>query len=91
MGRSQVAISLDESILNRLDKLVQKQVFPNRSQAIEEAVAEKLARLERSRLAQECAKLDPAFEKALAEEGLCGGKDWEGDWKGVSRRTRSSC
>ena len=70
MGRSKVAISLDESTLNRLDKLVQKQVFPNRSQAIEEAVAEKLDRLERSRLAQECAKLDPAFEKALAEEGL---------------------
>jgi len=70
MGRAKVAISLDESTLNRLDKLVQKQVFPNRSQAIEEAVAEKLARLERSRLAQECAKLDPAFEKALAEEGL---------------------
>ena len=70
MGRSKVAISLDDSTLNRLDKLVQKQVFPNRSQAIEEAVAEKLARLERSRLAQECAKLDPAFEKALAEEGL---------------------
>ena len=70
MGRSKVAISLDESTLNRLDKLVQKQVFPNRSQAIEEAVTEKLARLERSRLARECAKLDPAFEKALAEEGL---------------------
>lgn len=70
MGRSKVAISLDESILNRLDKLVRKQVFPNRSQAIEEAVAEKLARLERSRLAEECAKLDPAFEKTLAEEGL---------------------
>ena len=70
MGKSKVAISLDESTLNRLDRLVKKQVFPNRSQAIEEAVAEKLARLERSRLAQECAKLDPAFEKALAEEGL---------------------
>jgi metal-responsive CopG/Arc/MetJ family transcriptional regulator len=70
MARSKVAISLDESILDRLDKLVKKQVFPNRSQAIEEAVAEKLARLEKSRLAQECAKLDPAFEKALAEEGL---------------------
>ena len=70
MARSKVAISLDESTLSRLDKLVQKQVFPNRSQAIEEAVTEKLARLERSRLAQECAKLDPAFEKALAEEGL---------------------
>jgi metal-responsive CopG/Arc/MetJ family transcriptional regulator len=70
MGKSKVAISLDESTLDRLDQLVQKRVFPNRSQAIQEAVAEKLARLERSRLAQECAKLDPAFEKALAEEGL---------------------
>ena len=70
MARSKVAISLDESTLSRLDKLVEKQVFPNRSQAIEEAVAEKLARLERSRLAQECSKLDPAFEKALAEESL---------------------
>jgi metal-responsive CopG/Arc/MetJ family transcriptional regulator len=70
MGKSKVAISLDESTLNRLDKLVQKQVFPSRSQAVQEAVAEKLARLERSRLAQECAKLNPEFEKAFAEEGL---------------------
>ena len=70
MAKSKVAVSLDESTLDRLDRLVQKRVFPNRSQAIEEAVAEKLARLEKSRLAQECAKLDPAFEKALAEEGL---------------------
>ena len=29
-----------------------------------------LARMERGRLATECAKLDPKFEKALAEEGL---------------------
>ena len=70
MPRSKVAISLDESTLGRLDKLVERAVFPNRSQAIQEAVEEKLARLNRSRLARECAKLDPAFEKALAEEGL---------------------
>ena len=31
---------------------------------------EKLERLERSRLAEECAKLDPDFEKAMADEGL---------------------
>jgi len=37
---------------------------------IQDAVAEKLARMERSRLAAECAKLDPKFEKAMAEEGL---------------------
>jgi metal-responsive CopG/Arc/MetJ family transcriptional regulator len=70
MAKSKVAVSLDESTLDRLDQLVKKQIFPNRSQAIEAAVAEKLARLEKSRLAQECAKLDPEFEKALAEEGL---------------------
>jgi len=70
MSRSKIAISIDETTLARLDTLVQREVFPNRSQAIEEAVAEKLERLERSRLARECAKLDPTFEKRLAEEGL---------------------
>ena len=70
VSRAKVAISLDESTLERLDKLVERAVFSNRSQAIQEAVEEKLARLERSRLARECAKLDPAFEKALAEEGM---------------------
>lgn len=70
MARSKVAISLDEGTLDRLDRLVKKSVFPNRSQAIQIAVDEKLARLERSRLARECAKLDPDFERTLAEEGL---------------------
>lgn len=70
MARSKVAISLDREALARLDRLVREGVFPNRSQAIEAAVEEKIARLERSRLARECAKLDPAFEQALAEEGL---------------------
>ncbi len=37
---------------------------------IEEAVSEKLVRIGRSRLANECAKLDPDFEQSLAEEGL---------------------
>ena len=70
MTRAKVAVSLDEGLLNRLDRLVSKAVFPNRSQAIQVAVEEKLERLERSRLARECAKLDPDFEKSIAEEGL---------------------
>jgi len=70
MGRSKVAISLDEQVLDRLDRLVKEAAFPNRSKAIETAIEEKLARLERSRLARECAKLDPEFEKSMAEEGL---------------------
>jgi hypothetical protein len=35
-------------------------------------VDEKLGRLSRNRLAQECAKLDPDHERALAEEGMGG-------------------
>ena len=70
MPRSKVAISMDESTLHRLDVLVRQRVFPSRSQAIQTAVEEKLERMDRGRLARECAKLDPAFEKALAEEGI---------------------
>jgi metal-responsive CopG/Arc/MetJ family transcriptional regulator len=73
MGRAKVAITLDPVILDELDRLVDSRVFPNRSLAIEEAVKEKLHRLSRSRLARECAKLDPAFEKAMAEEGMSEG------------------
>jgi metal-responsive CopG/Arc/MetJ family transcriptional regulator len=69
MGAAKVAISLDEQVLARVDRLVRQRAFPNRSKAIEQAVKEKLERLDRSRLARECAKLDPAFEKALADEG----------------------
>lgn len=70
MSRAKVAVSLEETTLGRLDQLVKEAVFPNRSQAIQVAVEEKLERLERSRLARECSKLDRGFEKALAEEGM---------------------
>ena len=70
MSKSKIAISLSSEILDRLDRLVEKRLFPNRSRAIESAIKEKLSRLERSRLARECAKLDPEFEKAMADEGL---------------------
>ncbi|ETW96041.1 ribbon-helix-helix domain-containing protein [Candidatus Entotheonella palauensis] len=70
MAKSKVAISLDSSTLEQLDRLIEASIFPNRSQAIQVAIDEKLKRLEGSRLARECAKLDPTFEKALAEEGL---------------------
>ena len=70
MSAIKVAITIDRKTLKRVDGLVSRNVFPNRSRAIQEAVTEKLARMERSRLASECAKLDPKFEKALAEEGL---------------------
>jgi len=69
MAASKIAITLENEIVKRLDMLVKSNLFPNRSKAIQEAVAEKLKRIEKSRLAQECAKLDPEFEQSLAEEG----------------------
>ncbi len=70
MARSKVAVSLEKTTVTRLDQLVRQAVFPNRSQAIQAAVDEKLARIERTRLAGQCAKLDPSYEKALAEQGM---------------------
>ena len=70
MSKSKIAITLEEETLARLDELVAQARFPSRSQAIEQAVEEKLSRLSRTRLAEECSKLDRTFERALAEEGL---------------------
>jgi len=70
MATSKIAITIEQNLLNRLDFLVKSRVFPNRSRAVQEAVAEKLKRIEKKRLARECAKLDPGFEQAMAEEAF---------------------
>lgn len=70
MAKAKVAVTLDSHVLQRVDRLVRDAMYPNRSQAIEAAVTMQLAHLEGRRLADECAKLDPAAERALAEEGL---------------------
>lgn len=75
MPKAKLAVTLDSALVSELDDLVSKHRFANRSQAVEVAVAEKLERLAKTRLARECAKLDPDEERALAEEGLAGGQD----------------
>ena len=70
METAKVAISIDKKTLERLDRLVKEQVFPNRSKAIQQAIEDKLSRLDRTRLAEQCAKLDPAAEQSIAEDGL---------------------
>jgi len=70
MSAAKITISIDAHLLNRLDTLVQARVFPSRSQAVQAAVEDKLARLGKTRLAEACAKLDVAEEQALAEEGM---------------------
>lgn len=70
MATTKVAVTIDSTVLAELDTLVAAHVFPNRSRAIQSAVEEKLTRLRRTRLARECAKLDPVAEQSLAEEGM---------------------
>jgi metal-responsive CopG/Arc/MetJ family transcriptional regulator len=70
MSKTKIAITLDEEFIEHIDRLVREHIFQNRSQAIQEAVEEKLKRLKSTRLAKECSKLDADFEKAMAEEGM---------------------
>ena len=70
MPKTKVALTLDTELLERVDELVAKQRFRNRSQAVEAALADKVQRLARTRLARESAKLNPKDEKRLADEGL---------------------
>lgn len=70
MPKAKIAITLDAKLVSRLDTLVRQARVRNRSRAIEAALEEQLARLQRTRLAEECAKLDRDEERALAEEGL---------------------
>ena len=72
MSVAKVTISIDQSLLKQVDRLVRSHVFPNRSHVIQQALEEKIARIDSTRLARECAKLHPAEEQALADEGLAG-------------------
>jgi len=76
MTTDKVAITIDRQVLKRLDRLVAEKRFPNRSRAIQEAVEEKLSRMDRTRLAREAGKLDRRFEQRLADEGMPGEAEW---------------
>jgi metal-responsive CopG/Arc/MetJ family transcriptional regulator len=77
LGKEKIAITMDEKDIGELDRLVNKHVFQSRSQAVQEAVSEKLQRMKRTRLSDECSKLEPSCEKELAWEGLAEDiKEW---------------
>lgn len=70
MFKSKIAVTIDAQMVNQVDRLVKEQVYPNRSRMIEEALREKLARMDRGRLARELEKLDPKVEQGFADEAL---------------------
>jgi Arc/MetJ-type ribon-helix-helix transcriptional regulator len=70
MSVAKVTISIESNLLKKVDRLVKERVFANRSQAVQAAVEEKVSRLDKNRLARECAKLNKAEEQSLADLGL---------------------
>ncbi len=69
MSVGKVTVSIGSDVLTQLDRLVSERVFSSRSHAVHTAVKEKIARLNKSRLARACELLDPAEEQAFAEIG----------------------
>ncbi len=77
MARPKVAVTIDEWVLREVDRWVAAGEFPNRSQAIQEAL--RCLQQERSRhqrLLAELSKLDPREERALADEMLGADETW---------------
>ena len=72
MARAKIAITIDQETLLKVDGLVSTAVFKNRSQMIQEAVIDKIMKIEKTRLARELSKIDIHEEQKLAEEGMEG-------------------
>jgi Arc/MetJ-type ribon-helix-helix transcriptional regulator len=70
VAMAKIAVTIDENVAKGIDRLVRSGRFPNRSKAVQAGLVEILRGERRGRLAAECAKLDPAEERALAEEAM---------------------
>lgn len=77
MTVAKIAITMPPELLRQVDALVSNRRYKSRSHAIQSVVAEKINEMGESRLSRECARLDPAEEKAWAELGMAeDGKSW---------------
>jgi len=72
MPKQKVAVTIEQDLIVKLDRLVSEGKYASRSSAVEDAVNERIIKVEKTRLAEETAKLEPAYEQALADEGLLG-------------------
>jgi Arc/MetJ-type ribon-helix-helix transcriptional regulator len=65
-----IAVTSDRRAVADLDRWVKEGKYTNRSRALQSAVNLMSEREKRTRLVRELAKLNPAEEKQLAEEGF---------------------
>jgi Arc/MetJ-type ribon-helix-helix transcriptional regulator len=70
MNTAKIAISIEPSLLQRVDELVTQKLFRSRSEIFQVAVSAQIERLGEEVLGRECAKLDPSEEQAFADIGL---------------------
>lgn len=70
MPAAKIAITVDQKIVNQIDRLVKEGKYKSRSSVIQEALEEKLKSKKRKRLITELAMLDPKEERSLADEFL---------------------
>ena len=77
MAAAKVAVTLEEGLLREVDQWVADGEFPNRSKAIQAALNHlRGTRRRRHSLVAELAKLDPAEERALADEMFVADAPW---------------
>lgn len=69
-SKEKVALSLDAQLVDWVDSLVEAGEFASRSAAFEEAMWSLRQRLREERYEYALAQLDPAEERAMAEEGM---------------------
>ena len=70
MNAAKIAISIEPSLLKRVDSLVSQKLFRSRSEIFQIAVSEQIERFDEDVLSRECAKLDPIEEQTFADCGL---------------------
>lgn len=70
MTAAKIAITIDENLLLEVDNWVKQKLYPNRSQAVQAALFDRVNQLNQQRLEAECAKLDPQEEQEFAELGI---------------------
>ncbi len=77
MSVAKVAVTIDRRLLEEVDRRVAAGEFPSRSRVVQEALARLMEeRAGRRSLLAELAKLDPAEERALADETLTADVPW---------------
>lgn len=70
-----IAVTLEKETVSELDRWVREGKYPNRSRALQSAVALLSEREKRQRLTRELGKLNKRDEQRMAEEGL-GASSW---------------